>query len=112
MFLIPYDMTLELAHNQHETCVSANFMFFCSVNHIMRERERERERVYLFIQEYKPQRQWNWKGQNIWEFKSSRRLLGSPMMDAIHEGTTVNKEMMDWLKRRTRAFRVPWKDHQ
>lgn len=63
------------------------------------------DRLRMFRRmEHKPSRPWSWKGQLFWEFRNNRQLLGSPMMDSIHQGTCVNKEMMDWLKRRTRTF--------
>lgn len=55
--------------------------------------------------EEQPQKQWS--RQEFWEFKNNRGVLGSPMMDAIRQGTCVNKEMMDWLKSRSVTFVGP-----
>eukprot|EP00250_Pteridium_aquilinum_P014016 c21723_g1_i2 orf=471-7637(-) len=67
------------------------------------------DRLKMFRRmEHKPSRPWSWKGQLFWEFNNNQQLLGSPMMDSIHQGTGVNREMMDWLKRRTRTIECSW----
>lgn len=58
--------------------------------------------------ERQPQKQWP-KGE-FWEFKNNRGLFGSPMFDAVINGSPLDKELVQWLRNRPVVFDGPW-DH-
>ncbi|KAK9285863.1 hypothetical protein L1049_025064 [Liquidambar formosana] len=73
-----------------------------------------RHRVYgprtlkfmLARMERQPQRPW--PKDRIWSFKSSLKVFGSPMLDAVLKNSPLDKEMMHWLKNRPAIFQAMW----
>ncbi|KAF5186081.1 Histone-lysine n-methyltransferase atxr3 [Thalictrum thalictroides] len=53
-----------------------------------------------------PQRPW--PKDKIWSFKSVSRVLGSPMLDAVVNKTSVDKDLLSWLKSRKPGFQANW----
>ncbi|PIA58437.1 hypothetical protein AQUCO_00500399v1 [Aquilegia coerulea] len=53
-----------------------------------------------------PQRPW--PADRIWSFKSVSQVFGSPMLDAVVNKTSVDKDMLSWLKFRTPVFQAKW----
>lgn len=60
----------------------------------------------LFDQEKQPQRPW--PKDRIWSFKSSPRIFGSPMLDAVLDESPLDREMLNWLKNRPATFQAMW----
>ncbi|XP_057838042.2 histone-lysine N-methyltransferase ATXR3 [Cryptomeria japonica] len=52
--------------------------------------------------EREPQKPWP-RGE-FWEFKINRGLFGSPMFDAVMNNSSLDKEMVQWLKNRSSPF--------
>ncbi|KAA8526466.1 hypothetical protein F0562_008331 [Nyssa sinensis] len=73
-----------------------------------------RHRVYgprtlkfmLARMEKQPQRPW--PKDRIWSFKSSPKVFGSPMLDAVLHKSPLDKEMVHWLKHRPAIFQAIW----
>lgn len=73
-----------------------------------------RQRVYgprtvksmLAKMEKQPQRPW--PKDKIWSFKSSPKVLGSPMLDAVLRNASLDKELVHWLKHRPPIFQAMW----
>ncbi|GMI74776.1 SET domain protein 2 [Hibiscus trionum] len=56
--------------------------------------------------EKQPQRPW--PKDRIWTFKTSPKILGSPMLDAVLNNSSLDREMMQWLKHRAAKFQAMW----
>ncbi|PIN14920.1 histone H3 (Lys4) methyltransferase complex, subunit SET1 [Handroanthus impetiginosus] len=56
--------------------------------------------------EKQPQR--HWPNDRIWSFKSSPKIVGSPMLDAVLHKAPVDKEMIHWLKNRPPIYQAMW----
>ncbi|GFS31876.1 SET domain protein 2 [Actinidia rufa] len=73
-----------------------------------------RHRVYgprtvkfmLARMEKQPQRPW--PKDRIWSFKNSPKIFGSPMLDAVLHKSSLDKEMLHWLKNRPAIFQAMW----
>ncbi|KAH1098656.1 hypothetical protein J1N35_015577 [Gossypium stocksii] len=73
-----------------------------------------RHRVYgpktvkfmLSWMEKQPQRPW--PKDRIWTFKGSPRIFGSPMLDAVLNNSSLDREMVQWLKHRPAKFQAMW----
>lgn len=63
-------------------------------------------RSMLARMEKQPQRPW--PEDRIWSFKSSHKVFGSPMFDAVLTNSPLDKEMMHWLKSRPPIFQAMW----
>ncbi|KAE8686536.1 Histone-lysine N-methyltransferase ATXR3 [Hibiscus syriacus] len=53
-----------------------------------------------------PQRPW--PKDRIWTFKTSPKIFGSPMLDAVLNNSALDREMMQWLKHRPAKFQAMW----
>ncbi|KAE8654805.1 Histone-lysine N-methyltransferase ATXR3 [Hibiscus syriacus] len=49
-----------------------------------------------------------WPKDRIWTFKTSPKILGSPMLDAVLYNSSLDREMMQWLKHRPAKFHAMW----
>jgi hypothetical protein len=49
-----------------------------------------------------------WPKDLIWSFKSSPKFFGSPMLDAVINNTSLDREMVHWLKHRPAIFQAMW----
>ncbi|XVE92871.1 hypothetical protein REPUB_Repub01dG0140900 [Reevesia pubescens] len=73
-----------------------------------------RHRVYgpktvkfmLAWMEKQPQRPW--PKDRIWSFKTSPKIFGSPMLDAVLNNSSLDREMVQWLKHRPAIFQAMW----
>ncbi|XP_019167719.1 PREDICTED: histone-lysine N-methyltransferase ATXR3 [Ipomoea nil] len=73
-----------------------------------------RQRVYgprtvkfmLSRMEKQPQRAW--PKDQIWSFKSNPKIVGSPMLDAILHKTSIDRDLVNWLKNRPAIFQATW----
>ncbi|WJX69129.1 hypothetical protein P8452_53417 [Trifolium repens] len=59
-------------------------------------------RSMLARMEKQPQR--SWPKDQIWLFRSSPKFFGSPMLDAVINNSTLDREMVQWLKHRPEAI--------
>ncbi|XVF44484.1 hypothetical protein PTKIN_Ptkin02bG0126700 [Pterospermum kingtungense] len=73
-----------------------------------------RHRVYgpktlkfmLSWMEKQPQRPW--PKDRIWSFKTSLKIFGSPMLDAVLNNSSLDRDMVNWLKHRPAIFQAMW----
>ncbi|CAI9090330.1 OLC1v1025081C1 [Oldenlandia corymbosa var. corymbosa] len=73
-----------------------------------------RQRVYgprtvkfmLSRMEKQPQRPW--PKDKIWSFTSNPKVFGTPMLDAVLNKASLDKEMVHWLKHRPPIFQAIW----
>ncbi|KAJ4851262.1 hypothetical protein Tsubulata_019950, partial [Turnera subulata] len=49
-----------------------------------------------------------WPKDQIWSFKSSPKVIGSPMLDAVLDNSSLDREMMHWLKHRHTVYQAVW----
>ncbi|WCJ37690.1 Histone-lysine N-methyltransferase ATXR3 [Euphorbia peplus] len=49
-----------------------------------------------------------WPKDQIWTFKSSPKVIGSPMLDAVMDNSSIDKEMVHWLKHRHSVYQAMW----
>ncbi|KAI3465654.1 hypothetical protein Pfo_022317 [Paulownia fortunei] len=49
-----------------------------------------------------------WPKDRIWSFKSSPKVVGSPMLDAVLHEAPVDKEMVHWLRHRPPIYQAMW----
>ncbi|KAL5793974.1 hypothetical protein ACOSP7_002568 [Xanthoceras sorbifolium] len=76
--------------------------------------KQSRHRVYgprtlkfmLSRMEKQPQR--SWPKDDIWSFKNSPKVFGSPMLDVVLNGSTLDRDMVHWLKHRPAIFQAMW----
>ncbi|KAK4381017.1 Histone-lysine N-methyltransferase ATXR3 [Sesamum angolense] len=57
---------------------------------------------------HEKQAQRPWPKDRIWSFKSSTKVVGSPMLDAVLHKATIDKEMVHWLKHRPPIYQAMW----
>lgn len=60
------------------------------------------------MQEKQPQRPW--PKDRIWSFKSTPKVVGSPMLDSVLSNSPLDREMVHWLKHRPAIYHAFW-DH-
>ncbi|XVF66941.1 hypothetical protein PTKIN_Ptkin10aG0080500 [Pterospermum kingtungense] len=73
-----------------------------------------RHRVYgpktlkfmLSWMEKQPQRPW--PKDRIWSFKACLKVFGSPMLDAVLNNSSLDRDMVEWLKHRPAIFQSMW----
>ncbi|GAB2285305.1 hypothetical protein Dimus_019759 [Dionaea muscipula] len=63
-------------------------------------------RFMLDRMEKQPQRPW--PEDRIWSFKSSPKVFGSPMVDAVLNNSPLERDMVNWLKNRPAVFHAMW----
>ncbi|KAF3777531.1 Histone-lysine N-methyltransferase [Nymphaea thermarum] len=63
-------------------------------------------RLMMSIMEKQPQRPW--PKDQIWVFKSTQLLYGSPMLDAVINNSSLDREMMQWLRTRPTVSQASW----
>ncbi|KAF5746032.1 SET domain protein 2 isoform 1 [Tripterygium wilfordii] len=56
--------------------------------------------------EKQPQRPW--PKDRIWSFNNSQKVFGSPMLDAVLNNTSLDREMVQWLRHRPAVFQATW----
>ncbi|KAI9379093.1 hypothetical protein POPTR_017G041100v4 [Populus trichocarpa] len=49
-----------------------------------------------------------WPKDQIWSFKSSPKVFGSPMLDAVLNKSPLDREMVHWLKHRPTVYQAMW----
>ncbi|KAK9689683.1 hypothetical protein RND81_09G075000 [Saponaria officinalis] len=59
-------------------------------------------RYMLARMEKRPQRRW--PTDRIWSFRRAPKIFGSPMLDAVLNNTSLEREMVVWLKNRPAMF--------
>lgn len=60
----------------------------------------------LILQEKQPQRAW--PKDQIWSFKSNPKIVGSPMLDAVLHKSSIDRDLVNWLKNRPAIFQATW----
>ncbi|XP_050206422.1 histone-lysine N-methyltransferase ATXR3 [Mercurialis annua] len=49
-----------------------------------------------------------WPKDQIWSFKCSPKVIGSPMLDGVLSKSPVDREMIHWLKHRPSVYQAMW----
>ncbi|KAJ9170119.1 hypothetical protein P3X46_018250 [Hevea brasiliensis] len=49
-----------------------------------------------------------WPKDQIWSFKSSPKVIGSPMLDSVLNNSLLDREMVHWLKHRPSVYQAAW----
>ena len=89
------------------SCLLINrHVYFYHPVHLSLRRTNETMHFLLFYQEKQPQRPW--PKDRIWSFKNSPKIFGSPMLDAVLHKSSLDKEMLHWLKNRPAIFQAMW----
>ncbi|KAF2595063.1 hypothetical protein F2Q70_00043516 [Brassica cretica] len=49
-----------------------------------------------------------WAKDKIWMFKSNPVVFGSPMFDAVLNDSSLDRELLQWLRSRRHVFQATW----
>ncbi|KAH0902798.1 hypothetical protein HID58_042301 [Brassica napus] len=64
--------------------------------------------VKTMVSQMSKQPQKPWAKDKIWMFKSTLGVLGSPMFDAVVNNSSLDRELLQWLKNRRHVFQATW----
>nr|XP_033517072.1 histone-lysine N-methyltransferase ATXR3 isoform X1 [Nicotiana tomentosiformis] len=82
--------------------------FYAKVQKPSRQRVYGPRTVKFMLSRMEKQPQRPWPKDRIWSFKSSPKVFGSPMLDAILNKAPLEREMVHWLKHRPAIFQAMW----
>ncbi|KAK4486863.1 hypothetical protein RD792_006171 [Penstemon davidsonii] len=82
--------------------------FYAKVQKPSRQRVYGPRTVKVMLSKMEKQPQKPWPKDRIWSFKSSLKIVGSPMLDAVLNEAPMNREMVHWLKHRPPIFQATW----
>ncbi|ESQ56010.1 hypothetical protein EUTSA_v10024183mg [Eutrema salsugineum] len=64
--------------------------------------------VKTMVSQMSKQPQKPWAKDKIWMFKSSPGVFGSPMFDAVMNNSSLDRELLQWLRNRRHVFQATW----
>ncbi|KAJ4912312.1 Histone-lysine N-methyltransferase ATXR3 [Raphanus sativus] len=64
--------------------------------------------VKTMVSQMSKQPQKPWAKDKIWMFKSSLGVLGSPMFDTVLNNSSLDRELVQWLRNRRHVFQATW----
>lgn len=65
--------------------------------------------VKTMVSQMSKQPQRPWPKDKIWTFKSTPRVFGSPMFDAVlNNSSSLDRELLQWLRNRRHVFQATW----
>ncbi|KAG2239188.1 hypothetical protein Bca52824_090048 [Brassica carinata] len=64
--------------------------------------------VKTMVSQMSKQPQKPWAKDKIWMFKSTLGVLGSPMFDAVLNNSSLDRELLQWLRNRRHVFQATW----
>lgn len=82
--------------------------FYAKVQKPSRHRVYGPKTVKFMLSWMEKQAQRPWPKDRIWTFKGSPRIFGSPMLDAVLNNSSLDREMVQWLKHRPAKFQAMW----
>ncbi|KAK6134868.1 hypothetical protein DH2020_031409 [Rehmannia glutinosa] len=82
--------------------------FYAKVQKPSRQRVYGPRTVKFMLSRMEKQPQRPWPKDRIWSFKSSPKVVGSPMLDAVLHKASIDKEMVHWLKHRPGVYQAMW----
>ncbi|XP_059661034.1 histone-lysine N-methyltransferase ATXR3 [Cornus florida] len=82
--------------------------FYAKVQKPSRQRVYGPRTVKFMLARMEKQPQRPWPKDRIWSFKSSPKVFGSPMLDAVLRDSPLDKELVHWLKHRPSIFQAMW----
>ncbi|KAM7275665.1 hypothetical protein ACFE04_017531 [Oxalis oulophora] len=82
--------------------------FYSKVQKPTRQRVYGPKTVKFMLARMEKQPQRPWPKDRIWSFEKSPKVLGSPMLDAVLHKSSLQKEMVQWLKNRPAMFQAMW----
>ncbi|XP_027061687.2 histone-lysine N-methyltransferase ATXR3-like [Coffea arabica] len=82
--------------------------FYAKVQKPSRQRVYGPRTVKFMLSRMEKQPQRPWPKECIWSFTSSPKIIGSPMLDAVLNKASLDKEMLHWLKHRPPIFQAMW----
>ncbi|PON51932.1 F-box domain containing protein [Trema orientale] len=82
--------------------------FYAKVQKPSRQRVYGPRTVRFMLARMEKQPQRPWPKDRIWSFKSSLKVLGSPMLDAVLSNSPLDRELVHWLKHRPAIYQAMW----
>ncbi|KAG8386975.1 hypothetical protein BUALT_Bualt03G0204500 [Buddleja alternifolia] len=82
--------------------------FYAKVQKPSRQRVYGPRTVKFMLSRMERQPQRPWPKDRIWSFKSSVRVVGSPMLDGVLDKCSIDREMVQWLKHRPPIYHAMW----
>uniref|UniRef100_A0A1J3JLM3 Putative histone-lysine N-methyltransferase ATXR3 n=1 Tax=Noccaea caerulescens TaxID=107243 RepID=A0A1J3JLM3_NOCCA len=64
--------------------------------------------VKTMVSQMSKQPQRPWPKDKIWTFKSAPRVFGSPMFDTVLNKSSLDRELLQWLRNRRHVFQATW----
>ncbi|CAN8232020.1 unnamed protein product [Cochlearia groenlandica] len=64
--------------------------------------------VKTMVSQMSKQPQKPWPKDKIWMFKTVPRVFGSPMFDAVLNSSSLDRELLQWLRSRRHVFQATW----
>eukprot|EP00257_Ricinus_communis_P014901 XP_015572695.1 LOW QUALITY PROTEIN: histone-lysine N-methyltransferase ATXR3 [Ricinus communis] len=82
--------------------------FYAKVQKPSQQRVYGPRTVKLMLERMEKYPQKPWPKDQIWSFKSSPKVIGSPMLDAVLSNSSLDREMVHWLKHRPTVYQAMW----
>nr|TKR91018.1 putative histone-lysine N-methyltransferase ATXR3 isoform X1 [Populus alba] len=82
--------------------------FYAKVQKPSQQRIYGPKTVKMMLERMEKYPQKPWPKDQIWSFKNSPRVFGSPMLDAVLNNAPLDREMVHWLKHRPTVYQAIW----
>ncbi|KAG5226557.1 SET domain-containing family protein [Salix suchowensis] len=82
--------------------------FYAKVQKPSQQRIYGPKTVKMMLERMEKYPQKPWPRDQIWSFKSSPKVFGSPMLDAVLNNSPLDREMLHWLKHRPSVYQAMW----
>ncbi|KAF9663308.1 hypothetical protein SADUNF_Sadunf17G0026700 [Salix dunnii] len=82
--------------------------FYAKVQKPSQQRIYGPKTVKMMLERMEKYPQKPWPRDQIWSFKSSPKVFGSPMLDAVLNNSPLDREMLHWLKHRPTVYQAMW----
>ncbi|KDP27299.1 hypothetical protein JCGZ_20287 [Jatropha curcas] len=82
--------------------------FYAKVQKPTQQRVYGPKTVKVMLERMEKYPQKPWPKDQIWSFKSTPKIIGSPMLDAVLSNSPLDKDMVCWLKHRPSIFQAMW----
>ncbi|KAG5226493.1 SET domain-containing family protein [Salix suchowensis] len=98
VYISPLDLGPKCADNS----------FYAKVQKPSQQRIYGPKTVKMMLERMEKYPQKPWPRDQIWSFKSSPKVFGSPMLDAVLNNSPLDREMLHWLKHRPSFTATPF----
>ncbi|XP_022742735.1 histone-lysine N-methyltransferase ATXR3-like isoform X2 [Durio zibethinus] len=82
--------------------------FYAKVHKPLRHRVYGPKTLKFMLSWMEKQPQRPWPKDRIWSFKTTPKVFGSPMLDAVLNNSSPDRDMVHWLKHRPAIFQAMW----